>query len=46
MCLSLAGDKVDNVTEFKYLGLIHDTHLYFDKHIDNIVYKSTTKFAI
>ena len=39
---SINGDRVDTVQEFKYLGIILDDHVIFDRHIDYIVDKSTT----
>ncbi len=37
---------VGNMHGFKYLGLIPDNHLCFDKHIDDIVYKSMNKLGV
>ncbi len=44
--LSLNGERIDSVTEFKYLGIILDPNLLFDKHIDYIIDKSTTKLGL
>ena len=44
--LSLNGERIDVVTSFKYLGLILDPHMCFDKHIDTVVEKSTTKLGV
>ena len=43
---SLNGQLVDNVSTFKYLGMIIDSHLSFDKHVDFIVEKSTNKLGM
>jgi hypothetical protein len=34
--------RLDQVTEMKYLAIYFDCRLKFDKHIENIVEKSTT----
>ena len=44
--VSLNGERVEAVNSFKYLGLILDQHLCFDKHVDYIVNKTTTKLGI
>ena len=44
--MSLNGEIIDNVQEFKYLGIILDPHRLFDRHIDYIVDKSTTKLGL
>jgi len=38
----LNNRKLEQVTEMKYLGIYFDRRLTFDKHIENIVEKSTT----
>ncbi len=44
--LSLNGDRIDTVTSFKYLGMILDSHLQFDVHIDKLVDKTTNKLGL
>ena len=44
--ISLNGDRVDTVNDFKYLGLILDNYLCFDKHIDYVVGKTTMKLGV
>ena len=44
--ISLASEMVEMAHEFKYLGMILDNHLNFDKHFDHIVDKSTSKLCI
>ena len=46
LIVSLNGERVQLVSEFKYLGLILDQHLCFDKHIDYVVDKTTTKLGV
>ena len=38
--------RVESVTQFKYVGLILDCHFNFDKHVDHVVEKSTTKLGM
>ena len=38
----LNNRRLNQVTEMKYLGIYFDCRLTFDKHIENIVEKSTT----
>ncbi len=44
--VSLNNERVDMVTKFKYLGLILDENLCFDKHVDYIVEKTTAKLGM
>ncbi len=44
--VSLNGERVDNVSSFKYLGMMIDNHLCFDKHIEYIIDKSTCKLGM
>ena len=44
--ISLNNERVDNVSGFKYLGMIIDNHLCFDKHVDYIIDKSTNKLGM
>ena len=44
--ISLNGERVENVTSFKYLGLILDSNLRFHSHVDYIVEKTTAKLGI
>ncbi len=44
--VSLNGERVEAVDNFKYLGLILNQYLCFDKHVDYIVDKTTTKLGI
>ena len=44
--VSLNGERISNVQEFKYLGLILDKYPLFDRHIEHIVDKTTTKLGL
>ena len=44
--ISLNCQSIDTITEFKYRGIILDKYLCFDKHIDYIIDKSTTKLGM
>ena len=44
--ISLNCERVEGVHEFKYVGLILDENLSFDKHIDAIVDRTTTKLGV
>ena len=44
--MSLNGEMIEVVQQFKYLGMILDSHLQFDIHIDKIVDKTTTKLGL
>ncbi len=46
LSVSLNGQRVENMSQFKYLGMIIDNHLIFDKHIDFIIDKSTNKLGM
>ena len=37
---------VKPVNQFKYIGIIMDRSLIFDKHIDHVVDKDTTKLGL
>ena len=41
----LNGEIIENVTDFEYLGIVLDNHL-FDKHEDYIVDKIPSKLGI
>ena len=41
--LSVNGEIIQVVNNFKYLGMTLDNHLQFDTHIDKVVDKTTTK---
>ena len=40
------GEVINNVQEFKYLGLILDQYLLFDRRIDYVIVKVTTKLGL
>ena len=44
--LTLGGEKIDQDTEMKYLGVILDDHLTFNQHVQNIHTKPTRKLGI
>ncbi len=44
--LSLNGAQIDTVTTFKYLGMLLDSNLQFNEHIDSIIDKTTTKLGL
>ena len=44
--LSLNGQQIDNVSSFRYLGLLLDSQLLFHAHIDALVDKVTTKLGL
>ena len=44
--VSLNGESIDNVQEFKYLGINLYQHLLFDRHVDYKVDKSITKLGL
>ncbi len=44
--LSLNGDQIENVSTFKYLGILLDRNLQFHTHIDSIVDKTTSKLGL
>ena len=44
--VSLNNERVELVNKFKYLGVILDEFLCFDKHIDHVVDKTTTKLGM
>ena len=44
--VSLNGELIETVVNFKYLGLIMDQHLQFHPHIDYIIDKTMTKLGL
>ena len=44
--VSLNGELIDNVTVFKYLGMLLDNHLQFHPHIDKLVDKTSSKLSL
>ena len=45
MNVSLIGGTIDNGTEFKYLSILLDQYMLFNKHIDYAVDYGTTKLS-
>ena len=39
IAISLGGKYIENVTTFKFLGVILDQHLRYDVHLDNLITK-------
>ncbi len=44
--ISLNGEKIESVQNFKYLGMILDQQLHFHTHIDHIVDKTTNRLGL
>ncbi len=44
--LKLYGNKIERKTEVTFLGVTLDHHLTFDKHVDNIRQKSTSRLNV
>ena len=44
--LAMDNEPIEQVTEFKYLGLFLDDKLTFDKHIDFVHAKAVQKLGI
>ena len=42
----MCGEKIDQVTDFKYLGIIIDNRLTFEKHINKVVSKLSSFSSI
>ena len=46
LTVSLNNETIDLVTEFKYLGIVLDKQLTFDKHVDYICRKIFVKIKM
>ncbi len=46
MNLAIAGETIDKVSEFKYLGLTLDSALTFTPHLDKVYKKSCQQLGV
>ena len=44
--ISLNGEIVESVQNFKYLGMILDQQLHFHSHVEHIVDKTTSRLGL
>ena len=44
--VSIHGEAIESLNNFKYLGVTLDTHLSFDKHIDKVCNKVNSRNSL